>query len=263
MRTELANPDPAGDHWCGRTVAAWIGERLGRSVCRQTGWSYLRRIGTRWRMPRPRHVHADAAAQLDFKARLRPLLRQVAMAYPHAAIELWAMDEHHIGLKPLLRKAWTFDQQRPLAPVQHRFAWRYLVGFVHPALRGGTGRIRAPDGSRTRQQIVLVLEHPRVGPVERPAAATDQPGTVRELMDDQASRMFVPRAPPVAYGTTRRLVSNVAPPRRGDARVVQILTGEIALAVVTDPHPVVRVSLLGSTRPTHWSEPLTARDELL
>jgi hypothetical protein len=23
--------------------------------------------------------------------------------------------------------------QRPLAPVQHRYDWRYLVGFVHPA----------------------------------------------------------------------------------------------------------------------------------
>jgi transposase len=28
---------------------------------------------------------------------------------------------------------WCFDSQRPLAPVQHRFEWRYLVGFVHPA----------------------------------------------------------------------------------------------------------------------------------
>lgn len=37
------------------------------------------------------------------------------------------------GLKPLLHKVWTLDDQRPIAPVEHRFAWRYLVGFVHPA----------------------------------------------------------------------------------------------------------------------------------
>lgn len=32
-----------------------------------------------------------------------------------------------------MHKVWCFDGQRPLAPVQHRFAWRYLVGFVQPA----------------------------------------------------------------------------------------------------------------------------------
>lgn len=46
------------------------------------------------------------------------------------------MDEHRIGLKPLLRRVWAPIGQRPLAPVRHRFEWRYLVGFVHPA----TGR---------------------------------------------------------------------------------------------------------------------------
>jgi transposase len=39
-------------------------------------------------------------------------------------------------LKPLLRRLWAPIGQRPIVPVQPRFAWRYLVGFVHPA----TGR---------------------------------------------------------------------------------------------------------------------------
>jgi transposase len=133
LRAALAAPHPAGDRWCGRTVAAWIGERIGHRVCRQTGWSYLHRLGARWRKPRPRHVRADPAAQTDFIARLRPLLRQVATAFPVACVELWAVDEHRIGLKPIIRKVWTFDDLRPLAPVEHRYAWRYLVGFVHPA----------------------------------------------------------------------------------------------------------------------------------
>jgi transposase len=64
---------------------------------------------------------------------VRPLLRAVATAFPQAQIELWAVDEHRIGLKPILQKVWCFDGQRPLAPVQHRYAWRSLVGFVHPA----------------------------------------------------------------------------------------------------------------------------------
>ncbi len=129
----LADPHPEGDHWCGRTVARWLAERLGCRVTRQLGWRYLRRLGARWLKPRPRHVRADPQAQAEFKAHLRPLLRQVATAFPQATVELWAVDEHRIGLKPILRRVWTLPGQRPIAPVEHRDEWRYLVGFVHPA----------------------------------------------------------------------------------------------------------------------------------
>lgn len=57
----------------------------------------------------------------------------MATAFPQAQVELWATDEHRIGLKPLLRRVWAPIGRRPLAPVRHRFAWRYLIGFVHPA----------------------------------------------------------------------------------------------------------------------------------
>lgn len=57
-------------------------------------------------MPRPRHVRADPQAQADFMQRLRPLLRAVATAFPQATIELWAVDEHRIGLKPIVRTAY-------------------------------------------------------------------------------------------------------------------------------------------------------------
>ncbi|MGO8948670.1 MAG: hypothetical protein ACLQUY_13630 [Ktedonobacterales bacterium] len=72
-------------------------------------------------------------AQRDFKDRLRPLVQQVAAAFRRSHLELRAVDEHPIGLKPVLHKVWTLDDQRPVAPAEHRFAWRYLVGFVHPA----------------------------------------------------------------------------------------------------------------------------------
>jgi transposase len=133
LRAALGGPAPQHDRWNGRTVAAWMIQRLGRPICRQLGWVYLRRLGARLRMPRPRHIHADSQAQADFKRHLRPMLREVATAFPQARVELWAMDEHRIGLKPILHKVWSLDSQRPLAPVQHRYEWRYLVGFVHPA----------------------------------------------------------------------------------------------------------------------------------
>lgn len=98
----------------------------------------------------------------------------MATAFPQAQIELWAMDEHRIGLKPILHKVWCFDGQRPVAPVQHRYEWRYLVGFVHPA-SGRTvfhlaSMVNIPlfevelaafarqVGAGPRKQIVLVLD---------------------------------------------------------------------------------------------------------
>src|SRR5258706_3397588 len=81
----LARPAPQHDRWNGRTVVEWIAHHLERPVCRQLGWIYLRRLGARLRVPRPRHVHADSQAQADFKQRLRPLLRAVATAFPQVA----------------------------------------------------------------------------------------------------------------------------------------------------------------------------------
>src|SRR5260221_571727 len=135
----LGGPAAQHERWNGRTVAQWIAPQLGRPVCRQLGWTSLRRFGARLLAPRPRHVQAAPQAQADFKQRLRPLLRDVATAFPHASVELWAVDEHRIGLKPILRKVWMLPSfprqrsQRPIAPVEHRYDWRYLVGFGHPA----------------------------------------------------------------------------------------------------------------------------------
>src|SRR5260221_8016819 len=106
-----AGSAPEGDRWSGRTVAAWISQRLGRRVGRQLGWTYLRRLGARLRVPRPCHVQANPQAQADFTQRLRPLLRAVATAFPQATVELWAVDEHRIGLKPILRTVWTLVLQ--------------------------------------------------------------------------------------------------------------------------------------------------------
>jgi hypothetical protein len=46
---------------------------------------------------------------------------------------LWASDEHRIGLSPIVHRVWSFPGARPLALVEHRYQWRYLTAFVHPA----------------------------------------------------------------------------------------------------------------------------------
>jgi transposase len=105
---------------------------------------------------------------------LRPLVRAVATAFPQAQVELWTVDEHRIGLKPILPTVWCFDGRRPLAPVQHRYAWRYLVGFVRPAsgrtvfhlastvniplFEAELAAFAQPGGAGPRKQVVLVLD---------------------------------------------------------------------------------------------------------
>lgn len=48
-------------------------------------------------------------------------------------MEVWAFDEHRLGLKPIIRKVWSPKGERPVAMVHHRYQWTYLYGFVHPA----------------------------------------------------------------------------------------------------------------------------------
>ena len=43
------------------------------------------------------------------------------------------MDEHRIGLKPILRRVWAPKGERPIALGHHRYEWLYVWGFVEPA----------------------------------------------------------------------------------------------------------------------------------
>ena len=87
---------------------------------------------------------------------------------------MWATDEHRIGLKPVQRRVWAPTGQRPTAIVQHRFAWRYVVGFVHPAsgrtffhlatsvsiplFEAELSAFARAAGASPHKQIVLVLD---------------------------------------------------------------------------------------------------------
>ena len=47
-------------------------------------------------------------------------------------VELWATDEHRLGLKPVQRRVWAPKGQRPVALGHHRFEWLYVIAFVAP-----------------------------------------------------------------------------------------------------------------------------------
>jgi transposase len=69
LRKALEADPPSRDLWNGPKVARWMSERLGREVAPQRGWEYLRKVGHRLLVPRPRHREADAEAQEAFQAR--------------------------------------------------------------------------------------------------------------------------------------------------------------------------------------------------
>ena len=48
-------------------------------------------------------------------------------------IEVFAADEHRIGLKPVARRVWAPVGERPVAHGHHRFEWLYVTAFVSPA----------------------------------------------------------------------------------------------------------------------------------
>jgi transposase len=63
LRAALAGPAPLGDVWNSRTVAVWLSAWLGRPVCAQTAWTYLRKLNWTPQAPRPRHVRAASAEE--------------------------------------------------------------------------------------------------------------------------------------------------------------------------------------------------------
>ncbi len=67
---------------------------------------------------------------MEKKLNLRAI--ELQNQYPDAEIEVWAMDEHRVGLKPVLRRIWVPWWDTPTASVHWRFEWVWVYGFVHP-----------------------------------------------------------------------------------------------------------------------------------
>jgi transposase len=104
------------------------GGRTGRTIHPQRGWEYLKRLGFSLQVPRPRHHKADPREPELFKRALPEQVRQIQ----HAQVEVWAMDEHRVGLKPVIRRVWARKRHRPLIRVQQRYEWLSVYGFLHP-----------------------------------------------------------------------------------------------------------------------------------
>ena len=137
LRAALTAPPGDGGLWTGPKVAAWMATRLGREVWPQRGWDYLRRLGHSPQVPRPRHAKAASPEEQAEYKKLAELVRERREENPDREVEVWAFDEHRLGLRPVLRRQWAPKGQRPIAVGHPRYEWLYLYGFVHP----GTGEV--------------------------------------------------------------------------------------------------------------------------
>lgn len=74
--------------------------------------------------------HARGAGGVSKK--LAAVAAEEAAKHPDKAVEVWATDEHRIGLKPIIRRVWAPKGQRPIALGHHRYKWLYVTAFVQP-----------------------------------------------------------------------------------------------------------------------------------
>jgi transposase len=59
------------------------------------------------------------------------------VAHPEDEVEVWSEDEARFGLKPILRRVWSPEGERPVAEVDLRYEWLWLYAATHPR----TGRV--------------------------------------------------------------------------------------------------------------------------
>ena len=94
----------------------------------------------------------------NFSQKLPERVKELQQKHPDATIEVWAFDEHRVGLKPIIRRIWAPIGERPIGSEEHRYEWLYLYSFVH-AKTGETEWYLIPRVNV--QWFNLVLKAPR------------------------------------------------------------------------------------------------------
>jgi transposase len=64
--------------------------------------------------------------------KLAQTVEEVRNQHPDAEVEVWAQDEHRVGLHPVNRRVWTPSDEPPIATVNLKYQWMWLAGFVCP-----------------------------------------------------------------------------------------------------------------------------------
>ena len=181
-------------------------------------------------------------------------MRAVATAFPHSTVELWAVDEHRIGLKPLLRRVWTpGDGPRPQAIVQHRFAWLWLAGFVHPA----SGRtvfhlVSAVSIEVFEVELAAFAQQVGAGPTKQIVLVLDRAGwhaSVRLRVPEHVHLLFLPPYSPELQPAEHLWpLTNAALVNRHFVSIDALEEAQLARCAALQHYP----DLIRSTTCFHW-----------
>ncbi len=103
-----------------------------RKQTRSVFWVFLSRLWPRWKDALGRcqtNLNRPAkGAGLRRSGRQLTPLGQGGGTVLFETVEVWAFDEHSLGLKPIRRRVWARKSQRPIARVNHRYQWLYTKG---------------------------------------------------------------------------------------------------------------------------------------
>src|SRR5829696_6191421 len=66
------------------------------------------------------------------RKKLDEVVAEEAARRPDLPVEVFATDEHRLGLKPVLRRVWAPKGERPIALGHHRYKWLYVTAFTQP-----------------------------------------------------------------------------------------------------------------------------------
>ena len=109
------------------------------------------------------------------RKKLAQVVAEETAEHPDTPVEVFATDEHRIGLKPITRRVWAPRGERPVALGHHRYEWLHVAAFVQPT-SGGTfwylsdgvskpffeallATFAAEAGAGRARRIVLVLDN--------------------------------------------------------------------------------------------------------
>jgi transposase len=123
-------------------------------------------------------------------------MRAIWQATPERATELWTMDEHRVGLQPIVRRVWAPCVQQPVAVVQPRYEWLYVYAFVQPQT-GASFWLLCPKVTIPWFQVALdaFAQHTGAGDTKHIILVLDQAGwhtSPRIQMPAGIERLYVP-----------------------------------------------------------------------
>src|SRR5215470_14782073 len=121
---------------CGRAARSHIGwpanSAWPKLACSVDG-KRSRRLAGRSSRRVPGTRRPQAPRRKRFIKKLADTVAEEATKHPDKPIEVWATDEHRLGLKPIHRRVWAPIGERPIALGHHRYEWLYVTGLVAPA----------------------------------------------------------------------------------------------------------------------------------